>query len=135
MYNPRFPHSFSIKRASVDSSGDIVYDANGDPTYTTLSLSVVTTLDGDPTFDSQGQLITTSADNLSFGYRDSSRNTSDSKDVVIADYKIACPMFTTELYYGDIIEITDYQRTYKGKVVKKMTYNWGSNIWFDEIKN
>ena len=53
----------------------------------------------------------------------------------MSDFKLATPMFFTELLYDDIIEITDYDKSYKARLVKKTTFNWGTNIWIDEIRN
>jgi hypothetical protein len=44
-------------------------------------------------------------------------------------------MFVTPLLPGDLVEITDFDRTYWGEVVKKATFNLGSNIWINEVKN
>ena len=43
--------------------------------------------------------------------------------------------FTTPLYFDDILEVTDYERTFRAKMVKKVTFNWGTDIWYDEIRN
>ena len=72
---------------------------------------------------------------MNFGYRVSSKNTQTAGDVIVSDFKIATPMILTELVAGDILILTDYERTYKGVVVKKTTFNLGTNIWFDESKN
>jgi hypothetical protein len=44
-------------------------------------------------------------------------------------------MFLTPLEAGDLVEIKDYERSYWGEVVKKATFNLGSNIWINEVKN
>jgi hypothetical protein len=44
-------------------------------------------------------------------------------------------MFVTPLSPGDRIEIRDYDREYWGEVVRKQTFNLGSNIWINEVMN
>lgn len=135
MENPRFPHTLSVQRPVVDAGGSPVFDTDGKPTYAAITLKIVETLNGDPVKDDNGNFITTDATSIAFGYRTNSMNVRQAGDVVVADYKIACPMFIAEMTFGDELVLTDYDRTYRGKVVKKMTYNWGTNIWFDEIRN
>lgn len=135
MYNPRFPHTLSIQRPVVDAGGAVVYDSDGKVTYAPITLKIVETVDGDPVMDAEGNFVTEDATSVSFGYRTNSMNIRQAGDVVVADYKIACPMFLAEMTFGDELELTDFDRTYRGRVVKKMTYNWGTNIWFDEIRD
>lgn len=136
MYNPRFPHTLVVKRASTDANGDFVIDEEGNVTYETVELSIVSFAGDNPLFDSNGALITTTASSISFGYRNNTeKRVMRSGDVAVAEHRIATPMFTTPLYDGDLLELTDYERTYTGQVVRKITNNWGSNIWFNEVKN
>lgn len=135
MENPRFPHTLTIKRPTRDSGGAIVLDSDGKPTYDAVTLKIVEMMDGDPVKDADGAFVTEDATSVSFGYRTNSMNIRQAGEVVVADFKIACPMFLAELNFGDELELTDYDRTYRGKLVKKVTYNWGTNIWFDEIRN
>lgn len=134
MENPRFPHCLQVIRVSEDEYGQPIYDEGGNPVYEVLPLDVVKTLDGEPQ-RRYGELVTVKSNGISFGYRTSTQNTSTAGDVIVSDFKIATPMFTTPLRSGDILELTDYERTFRGYVVKKMTFNWGSNIWFNEVKN
>ena len=85
---------------------------------------------------SSGKLLfdTEIVDEIEFGYRTSQRNTSTAGDVEVADFKVATPLFITPLESGDRVEVTDYDRTYWGSVVKKMSFNLGSNIWFNEVR-
>lgn len=135
-YNPRFPHTLVVKRAKLDSTtGEIVLDEYGDPTYEVVNLAVVDTVDGDPIRDANGAFSTTSQSSINFGYRTNSQNTKAAGDVVMSDFKLATPMFTTELRYDDLIVVTDYDKTYNARLVKKTTFNWGTNLWIDEIRN
>jgi urease accessory protein UreE len=72
---------------------------------------------------------------IEFGYRTSSKSTRDATDVHVSDYMISLPLFITYLTPGDILEIEDYDRTFEGQVLKKQSFNLGSNIWFNEVKN
>lgn len=135
MYNPRFPHTLVVKRAERNSSGEIVYDANGDATYSPVTLTIANYANDEPIRLSDGTFSTYTAESIKFGYRTSSQNTKAAGDAVMSDFKLATPMFFTELLYDDIIEITDYDKSYKARLVKKTTFNWGTNIWIDEIRN
>ena len=119
----------------VDVSGNVVYDAKGDMTYTPMTLKVVTMFDGDPLIRTDGTFETTDATSIAFGYRSASENTRTSGDVIVADHKLATPMFITPVMAGDLVELTDYDRTYKATIVKKIDSNWGSNVWVNEVKN
>lgn len=133
MFNPRFPHTLKVKRARM-TAGQPEIDSEGNVLYDYLTLTLVAMIDNEPAMEN-GQFVTYTAESVNFGYRTSSANTQTAGDVIRADFKIACPMFLTELRYDDILELTDYDRTFTGKVVKKTTFNLGTNIWFDEIKN
>lgn len=135
MYNPRFPHTVVIKRAVMDENGDPLVSEVGEPVYETLELTAVEMFDDEPVRNEDGSFRTYRVKSLPFGYRTATQNVKQAGDVVVADFKIATPMFTTPLYYGDILELTDFDRTYRGRVVKKQTFNLGSNIWFDDIKS
>ena len=125
MFNPRFPHTLRVKRSVVEG-GEPVVDENGNILYDYIPLTAVEMVDEEPVRDADGAFVT---------YRTASSNTRTAGDVVVADFKIACPMFLTELRYDDILEVSDYDRTYTAKLVKKTTFNLGTNIWFNEIKN
>ena len=134
MFNPRFPHTLKVKRVRM-TAGQPEIDIDGNVVYDYLTLTLVEMADEEPVRNAEGAFVTFTAESVGFGYRTASANTQTAGDVVKADFKIACPMFLTELRYDDILELTDYDRTYEGKVVKKTTFNLGTNIWFDEIKN
>ena len=134
MFNPRFPHTLRVKRSVVEG-GEPVVDENGNILYDYIPLTAVEMVDEEPVRDADGDFVTYEVGFINFGYRTASSNTRTAGDVVVADFKIACPMFLTELRYDDILEISDYDRTYTAKLVKKTTFNLGTNIWFNEIKN
>lgn len=135
MFNPRFPHKLSVLRVRKNRYGEPETDDKGNPYYDTITLDKVVVYDCIPLTDENGKFLTEKVTEIEFGYRTSSRDTSTQGDVVVSDYKIALPMFTTPILTGDILEIDDFDRTYRGEVVKKLTTNLGSNIWFNEVKN
>jgi len=108
--NPRFPHSMVVKRVSVDA-------------------------DGVPVTDSEGNTIEETVLSSFFGYRTQAMNTSSAGDVIKADYKLALPKTLADVRSNDKIYITDYTRSFVATVLKFNTFNLGSNIWANEIKN
>lgn len=140
VHNPRFPHVLSVLRPTLDEYGQPVMDENGDPTYTKLTLKKVVMTDddadnGDPTFNSDGSFATEDVTEIEWGYRTSTGGFHDSGEVAEANYKIATKMFLNPLYTGDVLEMTDFDGTTRMEVLKKTTYNWGSNIWVKDVKN
>ena len=134
MFNPRFPHTLRVWRARKDSYGEPMTDSDGDPIYDIVSLKAVTMIDGRPVVLSDGSFDTSLTEWIEFGYRTPGKNTKDTTDVMVADFKLATPMFLTTLEAGDRVEIKDYERTFWGEVAKKQTFNLGSNIWINEVK-
>jgi len=119
-----------------NNQGEIIYDANGDVTYEYISLSLLATIGGWVIRNSSGSVIVDkTVSSVPCGYRTSTRNISEQGEVVSYNVTLHCPPFGTELFYDDILEITDYDRTYKARMVKKVTFNRGTAVWFDEIKN
>lgn len=135
MYNPQFPFQLRVLRSGVDAHGEPITDDEGNPTEEVVMLTAVVMSDHQPTFDAEGNFITEDVESIAFGYRQSSMNTMRAGDVIVSDYKISCPLFLTPLNPGDILELTDYEKTFRGVVVKKDSFNLGSLIWFDRIKN
>lgn len=131
----RFPHRFRVLRAQFDESGIPVTDDNGNPQYYVVPLKAVRTLDDEYVRDTEGNFSTYFTKEMSFGYRTATRNTSAFNDVVVSDYRIDCPLFLTEILTNDILEIEDYERSYRGKVIKKTSCSFGTTIYFDEVKN
>ena len=135
MFNPRFPHTLRVWRARKDRYGDPMTNENGDPIYDIVTLKAVVMVDNLPIVRSDGSFDTELTEWISFGYRTQGKNTRETVDVMVSDFKLATPMFLTPLEAGDRVEIKDYERTYWGEVVKKMTFNLGSDIWVNEVKN
>lgn len=136
MYNPRWPHTFSVLEESLDENGLPVTDANGDPVTTAKSLEkVVYDSEYNPKFSSDGSFQTETVTEMPWGYRTSTGGMRTSGEVIVADYKISCPMFITDLPTGTVLTMTEYAKTFRVKVIKMTTYNWGTNLWVDNIMN
>lgn len=135
MFNERFPHTLRVWRSRKDDNGDPMTDSKDNPIYDIVSLKAVVMMDSQPVVRSDGSFDTELTEWISFGYRTQGKNTRETVDVQVSDFKLATPMFLTYLEPGDRVEIKDYERTYWGEVVKKMTFNLGSNIWINEVKN
>lgn len=135
MFNPRFPHTLRVWRPRKDDNGEPITNEEGDPSFEVVMLDKVVMLDNEPQTLSDGSFATEIVDYIDFGYRTQGKNTRDTSDVVVSDFKLSTPMFLNHLNPGDRVEITDYERTFWGEVVKKVTFNLGSNIWINEVKN
>lgn len=135
MFNPRFPHTLRVWRPLKDDYGMPVTDDEGAEVMEVVMLEMVDCIDNTPVVSADGGFVTEAVESISFGYRTQGKNTKETGDVVVSDFKLATPMFLTHLKPGDKVELQDYERTFWGEVVKKMTFNLGSNIWVNEIKN
>lgn len=135
MFNPRFPHTLRVWRTRKNDYGEPMTDAEGNPVQDIVSLKKVVMIDSEPVVRSDGSFDTELVDIINFGYRTQGKNTRETVDVQVSDFKLATPMFLTHLEPGDKVEIWDYERSYWGEVVKKATFNLGSNIWINEVKN
>ena len=135
MFNPRFPHTLRVWRVREDDFGEPVTDKDGDPIYDIVRVKCAVVIDDKPVINSDGSYNTELTEWVSFGYRTQGKNTRDTIDVIVSDYKLATAPLMTYLKPGDRVEIKDYMRTYWGDVVKMMTFNLGSNIWINEVKN
>ena len=109
-------------------------DNDGDPIFDIVTLKAVVMVDSRPVVLSDGSFDTELTEWLAFGYRTQGKSTKDTTDVMVSDFQLATPMFLTPLEAGDRVEIKDYERTYWGEVVRKQTFNLGSNIWINEVK-
>lgn len=135
MFNPRFPHTLRVLRPRFDFSGVPVTDDEGNPIYDVVPLQLVVMMDNEPCRDADGKFITRFDTKVNFGYRTTTESTSTTNAVFVSSFRIDCPMFLTEIYADDILEMTDYERSYRARVVKKTTGNMGTTIWLDDIKN
>ena len=134
MFNPRFPHTLRVWRSRKNDYGEPMTDNDGDPIFDIVTLKAVVMVDGRPVVLSDGSFDTELTEWLAFGYRTQRKSTKDTTDVMVSDFQLATPMFLTPLEAGDRVEIKDYERTYWGEVVRKHTFNLGSNIWINEVK-
>ena len=129
MYNPRWPYTFVVVEESLDTDGMPVVDKYGDPVVSSKTLQkVVYDAQWNPTRGADGSFVTESVTEMPWGMKTSG-------EVIVADYKISCPMFLTDLPTGTTLILTDSVRSFRVKVIKMTTYNWGTNLWVDNIKN
>lgn len=136
MYNPRWPHTLTVVGESLDSDGTPITDNDGNPVVSTVTVDKVV-YDGawNPRRTSCGGFMTEKTVVVPWGYRTATGGIKESGDVVVADYKISCPMLLTDIPTGTQLIMKDYTRTFRCRVVKQTTYNWGTNLWVDNIKN
>ena len=136
MYNPRWPHTFSVLAESLDENGLPVTDTDGNPVESPMSVEVaVYDPRWNPRRKADGSFLTESVEVVPWGYRTSTGGQRTSGEVIVADYKISCPMLLTDLPAGTVLILTDSVKTFRVKVMKMTTYNWGTNIWCDNILN
>lgn len=141
MYNPRFPHILKILKPrmnggffSNDSSEDFdrnavptpVVDENGNPIYDYMIFNVVCEIDGEPVLDEDGKFITEESDFINCGYRTETQSTKTEGDVIVEYTKLSTPLFTNEINYGYIAEITDQVRTFRATIVRKQMTTMGT---------
>ena len=136
MYNPRWPFVFSIVGESLDEHGLPVTDADGNPVTHAESVEVAE-YDGawNPRRRPDGSFVTNPVTEIPWGYRTSTGGMKQSGGVMVADYKISCPMLLTDIPAGTVLMMTDSVKTFRVKVIKMTTYNWGTNLWVDNILN
>lgn len=136
MYNPRWPHTFTVVAESLDENGLPVTDDNGAPVVGTKELEVIEyDAQWNPRRNADGTFVTNKVTEVPWGYRTSTGGMKTSGEVWVADYKMSCPMLLTELPSGTVLMMNDYVHSFRVKVVKMTTYNWGTNLWVDNIKN
>ena len=88
-----------------------------------------------PRMGADGYFQTEFVTEVPWGYRTATGGLKTSGEVIVADYKISCPMLLTDIRTGTTLILTDYTHTFRVKVLKITTYNWGTDIWVDNIKN
>lgn len=135
-YNPRWPHTLKVLSESLDANGIPVTDSDGKPVRGSVSLKMaVYDPYWNPRFCSDGSVMTETVTDLPWGYRTATGGLKTSGEVIVADYKVSTPMLLTEIPTGAVLELTDYTHTFRVKLLKMTTYNWGTNLWLDNIKN
>ena len=133
VYNPRFPYSLQVLRPSEDEYGSPLFDDNGDVLRTPMKLKVAEYANGMPK-RIKGVLQYYETTDVPYGYRQQTANALTSGDVLVTKMKIACPLIIGEIKTGDILRMTDSDRTFEVSVVKKVNTNFGTNIWYDDIQ-
>lgn len=134
--NKRWPHTFSVFSQELDSRGRPVTDDEGNPVSTAMPLEIAVYLSGyRPKRRAGGAILTKTVTEVPWGYRTSTGGIKDSGDVFQTDFKISCPMLFTDLPEGTVLRLTDYTHSFNAVVKKCTTYNWGTNIWFDNPGN
>lgn len=136
MYNPRWPHTFVVLTETLDENGLPVTDSDGKPVRGSMTLErIVYDPQWNPRFHGDGTFVTETVTEMPWGYRTATGGLKTSGDVIVADYKVSTPMLLTELPTGTVLEMTDYTHTFRAKLLKMTTYNWGTDLWLDNIKN
>ena len=133
-YNPRFPHTLQVLRADMNEYGEPVFDKDGKPSYSPVKLAVADYERLMPKRGADGTPVTTEHTTVPFGYRQQTANAVINGDVIIAEMKIACPLIIGDIITKDLLEMTDDDRTFRAEVVKKINTNFGTNIWYNEVK-
>jgi CBS domain-containing protein len=86
-------------------------DIDGNPVYDIVRIQVAVVIDDKPLTSPDGGFVTEQSEWISFGYRTQGKNTKDTLDVVVSDYKLATAPLMTYIEPGDRVEIKDYMRT------------------------
>lgn len=125
-----------VEGESLDANGLPITDEEGNPVIEPMPLEVAVYDDAwNPRKKVDGSFQSVSMTEIPWGFRTSTGGMKTSGEVFVADYKISCPMLLTDLPAGTILEMTDSVKTFRAKVIKMTTYNWGTNLWVDNILN
>ena len=136
MFNPRWPHTFRIIGESLDENGLPVTDEEGNPVESCRCVERILYDDQwNPRRGVDGNFKTERVVDVPWGYRTATGGIKESGDVIVADYKISTPMLIADIETGTVLTMKDYTHTFRVKVVKQTTYNWGTNLWVDNVKN
>lgn len=136
MYNPRWPFTFVIVQEALDENGLPVTNEEGDPVETAMAVERCVYDSGwNPIRYSDGSFRTELITEIPWGYRTATGGLKTSGDVIVADYKISCPKLLTDIPTGTVLLLTDDVHTFRVVVLKMTTYNWGTDLWVDNVKN
>jgi len=119
-------------------SGDDTEPGDDSGDYTPSAVQMVRVVydeNYNPRRNADGSFVTETVTEMPWGYRTATGGLKTAGEVIVADYKISTPMMLTDLPTGSVLILTDYTHTFRVKVLKMTTYNWGTNIWVDNIKN
>lgn len=133
VYNPRFPYHLTVLRPAEDEYGSPLFDDEGNVVFSGVTFKVAEYANGMPK-RIKGVLQCYETSEIPFGYRQQTANALTSGDVIVTKMKIACPLILGEMKAGDILRLTDSDRTFDVAVVKKVNTNFGTNIWYDDIQ-
>lgn len=133
-YNPRFPYTLKVLRPDLDENGDPIFDEDANPSYHTVTFAVAEYSGQLPKRDKDGVPCTEELDSIPFGYRRQNATASVRGDVVTVGMMLACPLVIGEIRTNDLLELTDDDRTFRAEVVRKVNTNFGTNIWYNEVK-
>ncbi len=133
VYNPRFPYHLIALRPAEDEYGSPLFDDDGNVVYSGVTFKVAEYANGMPK-RIKGVLQCYETSEIPFGCRQQTANALTSGDVIVTKMKIACPLILGEMKAGDILRLTDSDRTFDVAVVKKINTNFGTNIWYDDIQ-
>ncbi len=135
-YNPRFPHTLKVLRPDLDENGDPVFDEDANPSYHAVTFAVAKYIGNIPKRDEDGCFCTCTEklDSIPFGYRKEKATVSILGDVMTVGMMLSCPLIFGEIRTGDLMELTDEDRTFRAVVVRKINTNFGTNIWYNEVK-
>lgn len=133
VYNPRFPYTLKVLRAELDENGEPVFDKDANPSYKPVSFAVAV-YDGHLPRRRNGVLCTKKLEVIPYGYRQQNATASTSGDVITVGMRLSCPLIVGEIRTKDLLELTDADRTFRAEVVRKVNTNFGTNIWYNEVK-
>jgi hypothetical protein len=132
--NPRFPHTLTLTRVSVVSSGDDPFVDNpveDDPFAEEVATPVVAEPEGGK--DESETTIETLYEGECRSYRNVVTKTRDG--VLVSDYVIAMPRVDFAILPMDKVVVVANNRTMEGVVVDSQTTNLGTNIWWNQKEN
>jgi len=127
--NPRFPHTLKVLRAVFNENGEPAFDESANPVYEAVAFKVARYEKNLPVRGSEAETT-----EIPFGYRQQTANAVLNGDAIIAEMKIACPLIIGDMRTKDLLELTDEDRTFRAEVVKKVNSNFGTNIWYNEVR-